>query len=495
MPEAVGLVASIVGITSFAVQLTQRLYEVGATIATARQQINRLSRNVGLYRTVLELLADELNDNQPIYSQKALDFAALLRDNSDDFLRSIERLLPIRRGKRNDISVLNKITWSFKKSKIDLIIVELDRLKATVQLFVSVLALGHEYKAYSGQKSSPERFESMKTAFTNVQNMLVEHAGTTELAIMKRDKAQQDIEDDDEQRVALGNYHHRAQSSTALLQVVPTSPILLGVSSGNLSEACKGYVAQILRNSPNYALRLLREWTVVPAADDNNERDPLVTPRETPRLLTDKTQDRSRRAPQEYRSQDTTHSEAPIAKESFGLSSHDTQQRGEASKTLHRLELIQATPTLAESDGEIVLLETEKHEFRCHFAPNLIADGLLRVCDLEKYAAKWLDEDDYRNVQLTFKGTFLTDEGRPVAEYGVKHLSKIYCRIVGKKQKDRRRRVESSRNSDYFTDDLVQMDRYVQNPRVSNLLVLGGWVRPRPKHTKRGSPVTTAASS
>ena len=435
MAEAVGLVASIVGITSFAVQLTQKLYEVGATTATARQQITRLSRNIGLYRNVLELLADELSDNEPIYSQKALDFAALLRNDSEDFFQNIERLLPVRRGEHNDISILNKITWSFKKSKVDLIIVELDRLKATVQLFVGVLALGHEYKAYKRQKSSPKRVEATKTAFTNVQNMLVEHADTTELAAMERDKAQPEVEDD-EQRAPLRNNHHHAQSSRALVRVLPSSLILLRDSSGISSEVYEGELAQNLRNSPNYALRLLREWTVVPATDNSDEQDPLVTPREAPRLLTDKTQEYARKAPQEYRSRDTRIAEPPLPplppiREHFGLSGHDVQHRSEASERLRRTEPTQMTPKVLDewAAPDMIWLKTMNRVVRLQFPPFAISDGLLRVYDLQKYAAEVLGEDDYRKVRLYYKDTLLDEADRPVADYGVKQRSKVWPRI------------------------------------------------------------------
>ena len=437
MAEAVGLVASIVGITSFAVRLTQKLYEVGATTATARQQINRLSRNIGLYRTVLELLADELSYNEPIYSQKALDFAALLRDDSNEFFQTVERLLPVRRGEHNDISVLNKITGSFKKSKVDSIVIELDRLKATVQLFVGVLALGHEYKAYRRQKSSPKRVEATKTAFTNVQNMLVEHADTAELAAMERDKAQQEVEDDEEQWAALGNDHHHAQARTALVRVIPSSLILLRDSSGISFEAYEGDLAQNLRTLPSYALQLLRDWTVVPAVDENDEQDPLVTPRETPRLLTDKAQDRSRRAPQEYRSRDPKYPKAPIAKMSFGPSSHDTQQRSEAPERLGRTEPVQGTPMLPEEEEEeefpdLIFLNAKQWIAHLCFVPYAISDGHVRVYDLKNLAAEVLDEDNYRNVQLFYKDILLAEEGRPVAEYGVKHQSEVCCGVVPK---------------------------------------------------------------
>jgi hypothetical protein len=402
MAEAVGLVASIVGITSFAVQLTQKLYEVGATTSTARQQINRLSRNIGLYRTVLDLLADELSDNEPIYSQKALDFAALLRDDSNDFFQTIERLLAVRRGEHNNISVLNKITWSFKKSKVDSIIIELDRLKATVQLFVGVLALGHEYKAYRRQKSSPKRVEATKTAFTNVQNMLVEYADTTELAAMERDKAQQEVEDDEEQWAALGNDHHYAQPSTALVRVIPSSLILLKDSSGISFEAYEGDMAQNLRTSPNYALRLLREWTVLPAADDRDEQDPLVMLGEAPKLLTDKAQRIPRGILKNVKPRDKRSIEAPRAREYSDL---------------------------LEDVPDIVLLDSAKGRVRLPFTAFSISDKLLRVSDLQRRAAEELGEDDYRKVRLTYKDTLLAEEGRPVAEYGVKQYSTVRCEI------------------------------------------------------------------
>jgi hypothetical protein len=143
----VGIAASIVGLAGFAVQLTQTLYDFGTTAASARAQTDRIAKNVTLYSIVLELLADRLSDDEPIHSDKALRLADELCDQSYDLFDSIEDLLPKPRQDGDQISFLQKIAWSFKKPKVDLLIGELEYLKSTVNLLVQVLYAGKRIRS------------------------------------------------------------------------------------------------------------------------------------------------------------------------------------------------------------------------------------------------------------------------------------------------------------------------------------------------------------
>ena len=140
--------ASIIGICTFGVQLTSTLYEFGCTASAAQQQTDRVANHVTLYSSVLEVLADRLNDEEPIISAAAVDLAAELYDQSYDLFNKIKKTLPTRRAGRDDLSLAQHLGWYFKKSKVDLLIGELDSLKGTVQLLATILFTGKKLRHY-----------------------------------------------------------------------------------------------------------------------------------------------------------------------------------------------------------------------------------------------------------------------------------------------------------------------------------------------------------
>lgn len=80
----VGLVASLIGIAAFGVRLTTTLYQFGTTASSARDQTDFIARNLRLYSDVLELLAQRIDDDEPIYSAKALDLVDEIYHQSHD---------------------------------------------------------------------------------------------------------------------------------------------------------------------------------------------------------------------------------------------------------------------------------------------------------------------------------------------------------------------------------------------------------------------------
>ena len=96
--------ASIFGICTFGVQLTSTLYEFGCTASAAQQQTDRIAKHVTLYSSVLEVLADRLNEEEPIISAAAIDLVELY-DQSYELFNKIRKTLPSKRGGRDDLSL------------------------------------------------------------------------------------------------------------------------------------------------------------------------------------------------------------------------------------------------------------------------------------------------------------------------------------------------------------------------------------------------------
>ena len=130
-----GIAASLVGVTSAAISLTKTLYEFGATASSAKDHVDRIAKNVSFYGDVLELLIEQFEDDRPIHSRKASKLIEKIHDHSHDLFDHIRGLIP-----RDRMTFVQKLAWNFKKTKVDLLVGELENLKSTVNLIAQVLS-------------------------------------------------------------------------------------------------------------------------------------------------------------------------------------------------------------------------------------------------------------------------------------------------------------------------------------------------------------------
>jgi hypothetical protein len=107
-----------------------------------------IGKNVSYYSDVLELLVEQLEHDRPIHSRKAVALAEKLYDHSYDLFERIRDLIPCVRRVRDQISFLQRIAWNFKKTRVALLVGELENLKSTVTLLVQVLYAARQIQAY-----------------------------------------------------------------------------------------------------------------------------------------------------------------------------------------------------------------------------------------------------------------------------------------------------------------------------------------------------------
>ncbi|KAK5059763.1 hypothetical protein LTR84_009646 [Exophiala bonariae] len=151
------IAASLIGIATFGIKLTTTLYEFGANAASAREQTDRIARHLRLYSEVLEVLVVRIDDGEPIHSAKALSLVDEIYDQSYDLFDDIKNLIP-QKGVR--MSFMRKLAWNFKKSRVALVVSEIEYLKSTVTLLVTVLFAGRKIR--SSRRKTRSKKESKK---------------------------------------------------------------------------------------------------------------------------------------------------------------------------------------------------------------------------------------------------------------------------------------------------------------------------------------------
>jgi len=157
MAAEIGIVASLIAISGAGITLTKALYDFGSIAAGAQAQVDRIGRNVSYYSETLDLLAEEIGNDRSLHSQKAVRLVEKLYDGSHYIFDEIHGLIPDRQRTRDQFTFLQRIAWNFKKTKVDLLIGELENLKSTAQLLVSVLCLARELQTY-GQAEFSNQF-------------------------------------------------------------------------------------------------------------------------------------------------------------------------------------------------------------------------------------------------------------------------------------------------------------------------------------------------
>jgi hypothetical protein len=141
--EAVSVVASLVGISTFALQLTKTLYDFGDAITSARDETHRIARNISNYAGVLDLILESLRLDQPLYTQRALRLADSLSEQSMILFGEIKNLVP---GSPpwDGVRWRDGTRWAFRKSKVNALVAEVEYLKSTLNLLLQTIILNRQ---------------------------------------------------------------------------------------------------------------------------------------------------------------------------------------------------------------------------------------------------------------------------------------------------------------------------------------------------------------
>ena len=217
---------------------------------------------------MLELLAEKIDDDEPIHSRKALILISEIYDQSCDLFDKIEDLLPDR---TDELSFIQKIKRNFKKLKVDLLVAEIEYLKSTVNLLVSVLYAGKKIRSYKRKRNSKNAQANAKAQYIRAQNAIIEQVNATSA----REHLQAKAEHEEQQRAQSSAGQARQKDSTALVKPIQPMPGILSnqalvrfnESVGQATTSSEER-ALVVQNSMSLVTDLLNLWTnVVEDAD------------------------------------------------------------------------------------------------------------------------------------------------------------------------------------------------------------------------------------
>lgn len=157
MADPFSLVVSIAGLASFGVQLVQVLNAYAGSATDAKGRIRAISNDINVTVQVLAIVKDNLQDEK--HRQCMTEEAELLAGSTvqmcDDIFKQIDRLLQgsIKKASSSakpdsatsasevavPVSLLQKLKWPFLEPKLDILRGNLEKVKTTLQLLMSVV--------------------------------------------------------------------------------------------------------------------------------------------------------------------------------------------------------------------------------------------------------------------------------------------------------------------------------------------------------------------
>lgn len=251
------LAASLIGIASFGVALTTNLYEFGATTAAAKQQTDFIARHVRLFGDTLELLGNQIDEDQPIHSSRALDLVYEIEDQSYHLFHKIQNLLP---NTNDRMRFMQKVKWNFRKTKVEVLVAELEYLKSTVHLLVTVLYAGKKIRSHRRKKRSKAARDEISVQCAKVKNAIVEQFDAATI----KENLHSRVEDEEEEVAAVS-------SRQQILTKVPTAaPLLQSTAALTVFRTSLGQASNaseqrslVLQGSVDLLRELLSQWTTL----------------------------------------------------------------------------------------------------------------------------------------------------------------------------------------------------------------------------------------
>src|SRR3569833_373763 len=135
MAEVLGLVASIIEVSSFGLKLSKNLHDYGAAVIGAERRLAGLDRDIGFTSGILSELGTLLNDGrvQALVSEQSIALARDAVAECDGIFQAMEGVIANIRQ-----NGLGKFKMYFRETKIELLRSNLDRMKGNLTLLMGV---------------------------------------------------------------------------------------------------------------------------------------------------------------------------------------------------------------------------------------------------------------------------------------------------------------------------------------------------------------------
>lgn len=144
--EAIGAIASIIGVAGAGAKLSIVLFEFASTVGSAGQEVKRIGVEISLFCSVLKQLHSTLTKAKAYrYSLRALDTTQEILDQCQEVFKEIESILNglrkrgVQSSAEPSVDLIARVKWTFKRSQVQVLRATLESCKATLHLMLTTL--------------------------------------------------------------------------------------------------------------------------------------------------------------------------------------------------------------------------------------------------------------------------------------------------------------------------------------------------------------------
>jgi len=144
--EAIGAIASIIGIAGAGAKLSIVLFEFASAVGSAGQEVRQIAIEISLFCSVLKQLQSTLAKAKAFrYSLSAIETTQEILDRCQEVFNEIEGIVNSLRkggGERSPEATQDwvvRIKWTFKRSQVQLLRSTLESCKVTLHIMLSTL--------------------------------------------------------------------------------------------------------------------------------------------------------------------------------------------------------------------------------------------------------------------------------------------------------------------------------------------------------------------
>ncbi len=141
------VVASAIRVAGAGFRLSLILNAVGAEIADTDVEIQVIARGISSFSLMLKQVGISIQATRTLASQSAVDTVDHVAKQSQSVFDEIKRMVEMvqkkdEKGNIQSIAIAQRVTWCFKKQRIQYMLGQLECLKLSLSLMLQVLQLG-----------------------------------------------------------------------------------------------------------------------------------------------------------------------------------------------------------------------------------------------------------------------------------------------------------------------------------------------------------------
>lgn len=146
--DPLSVAASVAGVASVGVHLSQTIYDLVSTFYEAEKEMSSIANEISLLAMVLNELEGVLRRDSRVYRRRMVRVVSEILSSCEDIFQSISNYVSINpRYTRSSEQFQRKVRWHFQQHRVTPVQVGLQCMKSTLNVLLHVVQLARVTEA------------------------------------------------------------------------------------------------------------------------------------------------------------------------------------------------------------------------------------------------------------------------------------------------------------------------------------------------------------